>query len=389
MKYPSDNDSSNVSDRLQPVFRLGLLVNPLAGLGGSVALKGSDDVAEEALARGARPQALLRARVALEALLPWRDQLRVLTAAGAMGGDLARDLGFAVELVHQPAETTSARDTEVAALALRNAGVDLILFAGGDGTARDICREIGLGIPVLGVPAGVKMHSGVFAVTPRAAAEVLQLLLKGELVLVDAADVRDIDEAALRAGRVQARHFGEMRVPSEGRYLQQVKCSGREVEALVLQDIAADVVERMETQGGTWIIGPGTTPAAVMEALGLPNTLLGMDVVREGRLLASDADAVTLEQIAAEGDCHLVITATGGQGMLLGRGNQQLSPAVLQAVGRERMVIVATQEKLKALNGRPLLMDVNDTALEHSLQGLAEVVTGYHSHVLYRLAAHA
>lgn len=385
MKYPADNDSHFHGER----FRLGLLVNPLAGLGGSVALKGSDGVAEEALARGALPQASLRAGATLESLLPWKDRLCILTASGAMGADLARALGFVVEVVHQAQASTSALDTEATARALLAAGVDLILFAGGDGTARDICSVVGLQVPVLGVPAGVKMHSGVFAVTPRAAAEVLQLLLKGELVLVDVADVRDIDEAALRAGRVQARHFGEMRVPSEGRYLQQVKCNGREVEALVLQEIAVDVVERMEEQGGTWIIGPGTTPAAVMEALGLPNTLLGMDVVRDGRRLAADADAATLERIAAEGDCHLVITATGGQGMLLGRGNQQLTPAVLRAIGRERIIIVATHEKLQALNGRPLLMDVADPALEQSLQGLVEVVTGYRSHVLYRLAAHA
>lgn len=385
MKYPADNDSHFHVER----FRLGLLVNPLAGLGGSVALKGSDGVAEEALARGAVPQASLRAQATLESLLPWKDRLCILTASGAMGADLARELGFVAEVVHQAQAPTSAQDTEATAKALLVAGVDLILFAGGDGTARDICRVVGLQVPVLGVPAGVKMHSGVFAVTPRAAAEVLQLLLKGELVLVDVADVRDIDEVALRAGRVQARHFGEMRVPSEGRYLQQVKCNSREVEALVLQEIAADVLERMEEQGGTWIIGPGTTPAAVMDALGLPNTLLGMDVVRDGRRLAADADAATLERIAAEGDCHLVITATGGQGMLLGRGNQQLTPAVLRAIGRERIMIVATHEKLQALNGRPLLMDVADPALEQLLQGLVEVVTGYRSHVLYRLAAHA
>lgn len=370
-------------------FRLGFLVNPLAGLGGSVALKGSDNVAAEALARGATPQAPAKARAVLEALLPWRDHILVLTASGPMGADIAAELGYEVRVVHHPAADTSATDTEATARAVLAQGADLLLFAGGDGTARDICRAIGLSLPVLGVPAGVKMHSGVFAVTPRAAAEILQLLLSGELVLVDTADVRDIDEAALRAGRVQARHFGELRVPSEGRYLQQVKCNGREVEALVLQEIAADVVERMQETGGTWIIGPGTTPAAVMEALGLPNTLLGMDVVRDGKVLVADADAATLEHYAREGECHLVITATGGQGMLLGRGNQQLTPQVLRAIGREHMVVVATHEKLKALQGRPLLMDVNDPELEQSLQGLVDVVTGYRSHVLYRLAAHA
>lgn len=385
MKDLADNNSHF---QVEP-FRLGLLVNPLAGLGGSVALKGSDHVAAEALARGAVPQAPAKARAVLETLLPWRDRITVVTASGAMGGDMASALGFGTRIVHRTGEVTSAQDTAAVAQGMLEGGVDLLLFAGGDGTARDICRVIGTRLPALGVPAGVKMHSGVFAVTPRAAAEVVRLMLTGELVLVDVADVRDIDEGALREGRVQARHFGEMRVPSEGRYLQQVKCNGREVEALVLQEIAADVIERMEQEGGTWIIGPGTTPAAVMETLGLPNTLLGMDVVRDGQVVAADADAATLEQFVATENCHLVITATGGQGMLLGRGNQQLSPTVLRAIGRDRMVIVATHEKLKALNGRPLLMDVNDPALESSLEGFVEVVTGYRSHVLYRLATHA
>lgn len=374
----------------KPLFRLGFIVNPLAGVGGTVALKGSDGVAAEALARGATPQAGLRARAVLEALLPWRERLRVLAAGGAMGADLARELGFDVEVVHAPASPTSAADTEAAAAALRAARVDLLLFAGGDGTARDICGQVGLDLPVLGLPAGVKMHSGVFAVTPRAAAEIVRLLLEGGLVLVDTAEVRDIDEQALREGRVAARWYGEMKVPAEGRYLQQVKCNGREVEALVLEEIAAEVVERMQDAPGvTWLLGPGTTTAAIMATLGLPNTLLGVDAVRDGEVVAADADAATLERLAAAGECRLVLTATGGQGMLLGRGNQQLTPAVLRAVGRAGLVVVATHEKLTALQGRPLLMDLPDAALAAEFEGFIEVITGYRSHMLYRLATHA
>lgn len=370
------------------LFRLGFIINPLAGLGGTVALKGSDGVAELARARGALPQAPARARAVLEALLPWCDRIAVATAGGDMGEAVARELGFATTVVHRPGATTTAADTRATAAALCAARVDLLLFAGGDGTARDLCDAVGLALPVLGLPAGVKMHSGVFAVTPRAAAEVVRLMVEGGLVLVDTAEVRDIDEQALREGRVAARWYGEMRVPAEGRYLQQVKCNGREVEALVLQEIAADVTERMDDPAVTWLVGPGTTPAAVMAALGLPNTLLGVDAVREGAVVAADADAATLERLVAAGPCRLVITATGGQGMLLGRGNQQLTPAVLRAVGRDGLVVVATHEKLAALGGRPLLMDVPDADLAQALEGFVEVTTGYHSHMLYRLASH-
>lgn len=385
MKQVFDTQS-HLGDK--PLFRLGFLVNPLAGLGGTLALKGSDGVAAEALARGAQPQAGLRARAVLEALLPWKEQLQVFTAEGAMGADIVRGLGLEPRIVHVPAATTSAQDTALTAAALQRQAVDLLLFAGGDGTARDICAVISTQVPALGIPAGVKMHSGVFAVSPRGAAEIVQLMLTGDLVLVDEADVRDIDEEALREGRVSSRHFGEMRVPSEGRYLQQVKCGGREVEELVLAEIAAEVSEHMQP-GVSYFIGAGTTTAALMVSLGLPNTLLGIDVVRDGELLASDADASVLERFVAQGPCRLVIAPTGGQGMLFGRGNQQLTPAVLRAIGRDGLCVLATHEKLKALQGRPLLMDVPDEAVLVAFSGFIEVISGYRNRLLYRLAAHA
>jgi predicted polyphosphate/ATP-dependent NAD kinase len=369
---------------------LGFLVNPVAGLGGALALKGSDDVADEALRRGALPQAGNRARAVLEALLPWRDRVHVYAAAGEMGGDMAHELDFATEIVHQPEIPSSAKDTEATVLALRERQVDIVLFAGGDGTARDICRVLQLDVPVLGIPAGVKMQSGVFAVTPRAAAEVLRLMLEGGAVPVETAEVRDIDEAALRQGHIQSRSFGLMRVPQERRFLQAMK-SGTEPDshsqqALAWLDIAAHVTENMQP-GVTYFDGPGRTTAAVMEALHLPNTLLGVDVVRDGQLLAADADAVRLEAFTREGECRLILTATGGQGILLGRGNQQITPVVLKAVKKQGLIVIASVEKLAALNKRPLLMDVPDAEVEAMFSGFVEVVTGYQQSVLYPLAA--
>lgn len=385
MKQISESGSQLVSKQL---FRLGFLINPLAGLGGSVALKGSDGVASEALARGAIPRAGQRAAAVLERLLPWREKILVLTADGAMGAATAQALGFATEVVHRPGELTTAEDTQQAATAIKAAGADLLLFAGGDGTARDLAAVLGLAQPVLGIPAGVKMHSGVFAVTPQAAAEIVQLMLAGEMVLVDTAEVRDIDEAALREGRVASRYFAEMRVPFEPRWLQQVKCNGREVEELVLQEIAAEVIENLEP-GVAYLVGPGTTTAAIMAALHIPATLLGVDVIRDGALVHADADAAVLEACCAAGPCRLILSATGGQGILLGRGNQQITPRLLQAVGRDGLIIVATHEKLKALEGRPLLMDIPGENLAQAFTGFIEVVTGYRNRVLYRLATEA
>ncbi len=369
-------------------LRLGLLINPLAGLGGAVGLKGSDGVAEQALALGAELRAERRSEQVLAALKPWQDHISLFTAGADMGQRAAEAQGFSPESVYQPPSPSTAQDTAAAARALVAAGIDLLLFAGGDGTARDICAAIGLSVPVLGIPAGVKMHSGVFAVNPQGAAALLILLLKGELVTVDLAEVRDIDEAAARQGRVKTRHYGELKVPAEGRYLQQVKCSGREVEELAVQEIAAEVLEHMQP-GVSYVIGPGSTTAAIMTALKLPKTLIGFDAVRDGALIGQDLGARDIEALLAEGPLRAIITATPGQGHLLGRGNQQLSPAVLRALGRDGLWVVASHSKLKELAGRPLLVDTGEPELDMALSGWIEVVTGYQHRTLYRVATHA
>jgi predicted polyphosphate/ATP-dependent NAD kinase len=278
-------------------------------------------------------------------------------------------------------------DTRQAVREMREHGVDLILFAGGDGTARDIFDEVGSSIPVLGIPAGVKMHSGVFAVSPEAAGELLLQLVRGGLVGLTAREVRDIDEDAFRHDRVRSRFYGEMLVPGEGRYLQHTKVGGRESPELVADDIAEWLVEQMEP-GRTYLIGPGSTTAAIMAKLGLANTLLGVDVIRDGELLASDADeAGLLEQLArAPAAATIVVTVIGGQGHVFGRGNQQFSPQVIREVGPENVLVVAAKSKIAALEGRPLLVDTNDPALDRELCGWHVVITGYDDRILYRIA---
>ncbi|MCC5852337.1 MAG: NAD(+)/NADH kinase, partial [Alkalimonas sp.] len=152
------------------MFRLGFIVNPLAGLGGSVGLKGSDGVAEQALALGAEPLANQRSETALQPLLPLKDKLVIKTVAGSMGQQLVAALGFVHQICYQPrSEPTTAEDTEAAAKALVESGIDLLLFAGGDGTARNICAVLPEQVTALGIPAGCKIHSGVYAISPMAA----------------------------------------------------------------------------------------------------------------------------------------------------------------------------------------------------------------------------
>ncbi|WP_206484501.1 ATP-NAD kinase family protein [Thalassotalea sp. G2M2-11] len=373
------------------MFKLGFIVNPIAGIGGSVALKGSDGegIAEKALALGAEAKANQRAKLALEMLVPYQENITIYCANGLMGEQSARELGFNVKVIyHCNAEQTTAQDTENAVEALIAQQVDILLFAGGDGTARNICHKVSDSFPVLGIPAGCKIHSGVYAVTPKAAGRVIELMVTNQLVTLTEANVMDIDESLFRQGVVKAKRFGEMQVPAELRYVQAVKSGGKESDELVLHDIAADVINRMDDE--LFIIGSGSTTAFVMEELGLTNTLLGVDLVKEQSLLANDVIESQLWQAINENKADgvkLVITLIGGQGHIFGRGNQQLSPRIIRAIGKDNIIIIATKTKLTALNARPLIVDTGDSELDKELTGYLPVTTGYHDQVLYPVAS--
>lgn len=368
---------------------VGLIINPFAGLGGSVALKGSDGKAtrDKALALGAQPKAQQRTQQALEVLKPYADNISFVTCAAAMGADALAALGFTHRSVYQPVgDESNAEDTQAAVTAIQQAGVDILLFAGGDGTARDVYAAIDENQLVLGIPAGVKIHSGVYAISPRAAGRVVERLVNGQLSSLKRADVMDIDEVLFRQGTVKAQRFGDMLIPAELEYVQAVKMGGIESDELVLADIAAEIIERVEDE--YLVMGSGSTVAAVMEEMGLKNTLLGVDWVHGESVLANDVTEQQLfERVAAQarGAVKLVITVIGGQGHIIGRGNQQLSPRVLRHIGRENVWIVATKNKLEALSGKPLLMDSGDQQLDQEWSGLIAVITGYHDEVLVRL----
>ena len=374
------------------MLKMGLLINPLAGLGGSRGLKGSDGSVVRELADNLSEQELLRsndrAKRALEKLVGI-EELQILTWGGAMGADLARSLGLEHRVLGQGRDAISSQaDTREAAAAMLEAGVDVLVFAGGDGTARDIYDIVGDRLPVLGIPAGVKMHSGVFAVSPEAAGELLLELCRAGLVGLRSQEVRDIDETAFREDVVRSRFYGDMLVPGEGRYLQHTKIGGRESQELVAADIAAWFAEQIEPEI-LYLVGPGSTTAAVMEELGLGNTLLGVDAIKAGVVLCADANEQQLLELLAEhdGPAQILVTAIGGQGHLFGRGNQQFSPAVIRAVGLGNIRVLAAKSKISNLEGRPLLVDTNDPQLDAQLCGYREIITGYDDRILYPVAA--
>jgi predicted polyphosphate/ATP-dependent NAD kinase len=314
--------------------RIGLIINPLAGIGGRVGLKGSDGLATQcrAFELGATPEGHHRASLSLLPLSQLDSPLEVFTFPHEMGETSVRDSGFAPHVIGEiQSGVTTAEDTRRAAHEMSALGMDLILFAGGDGTARDICASIPTGFPCLGIPAGVKIHSAVYATNPRHAGELVVMFLQGKARLREA-EVLDLDEDAYRAGKVSTRLYGTLHVPYRPLLLQNQKIASPASESYQTEAIAATITEQMQTDVA-YILGPGTTTRAIAHALNLEKTLVGVDVIRDGKLIAQDVTQSQLLVLLESMSAKIIVTPIGGQGFLFGRGNQQIGPQVIRKVG--------------------------------------------------------
>lgn len=375
---------------------VGLVVNPIAGMGGRVGLKGTDDVVERAVAMGAVPTAQERAHEALCELRTLlgaaRHRIGVdwLTCSGAMGADCLARAGFdRVSIVHEPGPTTTVEDTRQAVRAFLRAEAELIVFCGGDGTARDVCSIAQRTTPILGIPAGVKMYSGVFGVNPASAARIVVDFLHGDLELADV-EILDIDEERYRRGEWAVRLHDMASTPYAPSFTQTSKALVSGVgDAEVREAIADDVIERMDTEpDALFVLGPGSTVETIGRRLGIDKTLLGVDAVVGRHQVGTDLDERQLMALLDRHDrCTLVLSPIGAQGFVLGRGNQQLSPEVVARIGPVNIVVVATPAKLQRT---PVLrFDTGDRRLDGELArtGYVRVVTGYHVSRLVEVAA--
>ena len=356
-------------------------------MGGRVGLKGTDGAALQARARelGAQPEAPARTIEALQALAAGVQEIELVTYPAEMGEYEARSAGFSPVVVGRlMPRCSTAADTRRAASEMAERGVDLLLFAGGDGTARDVLDAVGGKTPALGIPAGVKIHSGVFGATPRDAGRAALAYVHGEVVGTRDGEVMDIDEDAVRRGVLTARLYGYLRTPDDAARVQAVKAGEIESEGEALRSLGAAVAEKMEA-GVVYVMGPGSTVAAVMDEMGLEGTLLGVDVVRDGDLVAADVGERELLELIGVEDARIVVTVIGGQGYILGRGNQQISPEVVRRVGRGNIIVAATKDKLASLRGRPLRVDTGDPALDSALAGYVRVMTGRGEYAMRRV----
>ncbi len=371
--------------------RIGLIVNPIAGLGGRVGLKGTDGpgTPERARELGATPVAAERTERALARLDRSPADLRIVAAAGNMGADLAAAHRFRTEALARPGGATSAEDTSAAAAELLRRDVDLILFAGGDGTTRDIHAVVGDRLPILGIPTGVKMHSGVFATSPEnAGAVVASFLAAGQSARLRDGEVLDVDpDGGDSTGEgLRTRLFGAARVPDDRLRMQGPKACSAAADEDALDALCRQIAAELDPRR-LYVLGPGTTTRRVMRELGLQGTLLGIDAVRAGRLVGADLGERELLGLLEGQAATLLVGVVGGQGSLFGRGNQQLSPTVLRRIGAENIRVLAGLRKLLALDPPWLRVDTGDSELDAALAGYRRVDVAPGRAFVSRLAA--
>ncbi|NMB78313.1 MAG: ATP-NAD kinase family protein [Methanomicrobiales archaeon] len=353
--------------------RIGLIVNPVAGMGGSVGLKGTDGNVEEARRRGAVPHAGDRAKAALEQLAKIKD-LIFFTCSGAMGEDVLSKSGIkGFEVVYHVTGESSSADTKEAVGMFLKTGVDLVLFCGGDGTARDVFDVIGRETPLMGIPAGVKMYSAVFAVDPASVGDLVQAFTRGHF---RDAEVMDVDEEAYRRGELRTHLYGIARTPALAGKIQAAKEIYEEADEERAKAAIAQFIDEILLPDVLYIIGAGTTTEALTRRIGIKKTLLGVDAIRNRRMVAADCDERTLLSLADKyKETRIILSLIGAQGFILGRGNQQMSADLVRKVGIKNIIVIATPHKLAEL---PFLyVDSGDPDLDREFGDSIQVISGY------------
>lgn len=388
-------------------MKIGFIVNPIAGMGGRVGLKGTDGVVDEAVRRGATPVAPERAKEAIaryiELMTKQRDinpnldiEITWATCAGDMGAKILEEARLnklennKINIIYEPVapSKTTAEDTKEACKKLLEDGVEIVIFCGGDGTARDVYSIIENKVLMLGIPSGVKMHSGVFTTHAKYAGELLVDYIKGEMDTADG-EILDLDEDKYRAGEWNIRLFGVAKTPHDPTLIQRGKHIVESVsEAEIKEEIAEFIKEEMSDAKDTlYILGSGSTVQAIAEHLGLDGTLLGIDAVLNNKLIGKDLDEKKLIQLLVQhSKARLILSPIGAQGFILGRGNLQLSPEVIEKIGLDNIDVISSPAKLA--NIEVLRVDTNNPKLDKAFEtkGWFSVIIGYRQMKLKKIA---
>lgn len=364
--------------------KIGLIINPIAGMGGSVGLKGTDgDIFKKAIKMGAEPITPDRTRSFLSNIKT-KGKIHLLVAPGNMGGNIVKETSINFEIIGDINQETTAEDTKKIAKMMKQQNIELLIFCGGDGTARDIYDAIGLSIPVVAIPSGVKMFSSVFAINPRAAAEIVNKFIK-ETVELQEKEVLDINEESFREGILDSRLYGYLNVPKVINLLQAGKDGskiGRSIEENK-HEIAQHVIENLEDDT-LYLLGPGTTVKAITDQLKLTKSLLGVDALYNDKIVGIDLnERGIIELLDKHKKTKIIVSPIGGQGFIFGRGNKQITPKILKKIGKKNVKIVSTEEKIKGL--RCLMVDTGDIETDEMLKGLVKVIIGYKEELIIEI----
>lgn len=362
------------------MIKIGLIVNPIAGMGGRVGLKGTDgiEILQKAFKLGAVKEAPKKAIKSLEEVNTNLNDFCIITYPSDMGEYEAQEAGIENIIVLGCAgkSITTNEDTVNAAKNLLEQGVQIILFAGGDGTARDIYSVVGIKVPVIGIPAGVKIHSAVFATNAVNAGRLLAEYFKSDSINLRESEVMDIDEDEFRKGTVTAKLYGYMMVPNDNKLIQSKKSGNISSDKELLRGMSRYVADEMQ-EDVVYVIGSGSTTKEITNSLGLDSTLLGVDVVYRKKLLVKDASEMELLKAVNGKKYKIIVSPIGGQGYIFGRGNQQISPDLIKRAGKENIILVSSLEKLISLRGKAMLVDTGDEECDLMLKGIYKVIVGY------------
>lgn len=361
--------------------KIGLIINPVAGMGGSVGLKGTDgQIYKDALRLGAKPVTQKRVTQFLSHL---KENFSLLVAPGKMGADIVKNSGLEFEVIGDIGEETSAEDTKRIAKMMLEANVELLIFCGGDGTARDIYDAIELKIPVIAIPSGVKMFSSVFALNPRSAAEMLDAFINGTDTLEK--EVLDINEDSFREGILDSKLYGFLRVPKVETLLQSGKQrskTGKSVEENKTE-IAKFIIENMK-KDRLYLLGPGTTVKAISDELKVSKSLLGIDAIYHYKLVGKDINENgILDLLNKYPEAEIIVSPIGGQGFIFGRGNKQFTPKIFKKIEKNNITILSTEDKIKGLNC--LRVDTGDIDIDNMLKGYIKVIVGYNEKLMMKI----
>ena len=357
------------------MLRIGLIVNPIAGMGGSVGLKGTDgETYKQALKIGAEPVTPKSTKELLSHIIN-KDKINLVVAPQKMGEEYVKGFDVAFNVIGRVGKETSAEDTKKIIGEMLNYAIKLLIFVGGDGTARDVYDVVDSKIPVVAVPAGVKVFSSIFAVSVRAAAEMVDSFINGTGLTEE--EVLDIDEIAFREGRLASRLYGYLIVPDVKKLLQVSKEASNIDSPSVenKEEIAEYIIENLDKKT-LYLLGPGTTLKAITDKLNLNKTLLGIDAVFDNKLLASDLNEKSIiELLKRYKNKKIIVTPIGGNGFIFGRGSRQFTPEVIKKVGRANIIIVGNRNKVNKLDC--LRVDTGDFEVDKLLCGRMKTIIGY------------